>query len=100
MSNYDSQAVGAGGCDMQIGAGTYTPSGEHAGKKIHAIGVYADAQITSFAYTGPEGAITVSTLKWMGIVLTAEKATTAFIPLGRNANSIIVASGTIFVYFA
>jgi hypothetical protein len=98
------KVAGEGGCDLQVGAGTYTPSGRHSGKKIHAIGVHTAANITNFKYT-PKGSngrdlaqATVTADAWIGIAL-VEKNTTAYIPLGVSADEVVVASGDVMMYF-
>lgn len=98
------KVAGEGGCDLQIGAGTYTPSGRHSGKKIHAIGVQVGANITNFKYT-PKGSdgrdlaqVTVTADGWFGSVLAATGGS-AFIPLGVSADEVVVASGDIWIYF-
>lgn len=95
---------GEQGCDRQSGAGTYTPSGRHAGKKITAIGIEAAAEITNFKYT-PTGAngrplsqVTVTSDAWLGVTLAATGAT-AYIPLGVGADEVTVASGDVMIYF-
>lgn len=99
-----SKVSGEKGCDLQVGAGTYTPSGRHAGKKISAIGVHATANITNFKYT-PKGAdgrdvsqVTVTSDGFLGVALDAT-AVTNYIPLGVGADEVVVASGSVMMYF-
>ena len=95
------RSVGAKGCELQVGAGTITPPN---GAKITAIGIYATAEITNFKFT-PVSANnsdlaqkTITDKGWIGVSLDAA-ATTAYIPLGRSADSVAVASGSVFAYF-
>ena len=95
---------GEKGCDLQVGAGTFTPSGRHTGKKITAIGIQTAAQITNFKYT-PTGAdgrpvsqVTVTGDGWIGVALPVAN-TTAYIPLGVGADEVVVASGNVMMYF-
>jgi hypothetical protein len=93
--------AGIKGCDFHTGAGTFTAP---TGKKIKAIGFYAATEITSYKYTSKNGSgddlseSTVSNKGWMGSALDANGAT-AYIPLDHLADKIVVASGSIFVYF-
>lgn len=96
-----SKIAGDGGCDLVTGSVTYTPSGRHAGKKIWAIAVHLTAQVTNFIYTPKRHgavAVTVTADNWIGTSL-VPTAATALIPLGEDATTITLASGTIFVYF-
>lgn len=99
--NYLAQIAGANGCDDQIGAGTFTPDGSDAGKKITAIGVLADANVTNFKYyeEGTNREVTVTFKAWLGVALAAADALNMFIPLGHRAHSVTVASGTVRMYF-
>jgi len=92
------------GCDLQVGAGTYTPTGRHLGKKIYAIGVQTEANITNFKHT-PKGSdgrdltqVTVTADGWIGVALPVVQ-TTGFIPLGVDADEVVVASGNVMMYF-
>ncbi len=92
--------TGEGGVGYATGAVIVTAPG---GKKIYAIGVIATANITSLTYTPPKVGNTVIPAKtvvldWMAKEL-PPVGPTAFIPLGFNANSLILASGTIIPYF-
>jgi hypothetical protein len=93
--------AGIKGCDFHTGAGTFTAP---TGKKIKAIGFYAASNITSYKYTSKNGSgddlseATVNSKGWMGSELDANSAT-SFIPLDHPADKIVVASGSIFVYF-
>jgi len=92
---------GAKGCDLQVGAGTYTPAGRHVGKKIWAIGIQTAANITNFKHTPARtGAnqVTVTADGWIGVALPVV-ATTALIPLGADADEVVVASGNVMMYF-
>ena len=98
---YSGRAVGAKGCFLQVGAGTITPPN---GAKITAIGIHDTANITNFKYT-PVSANstlsqkTVTTGKgWIGVSLEVTPVT-AYIPLGYKADSVEVASGSVFAYF-
>ena len=90
--------AGGLGCDDQVGAGTFTAQG---GKKIVAVGIVADAEITSFDYTKThtEKVMTVDGLAWQGVSLIAAVGANAFIPLGYKADSVIVASGTVRMFY-
>jgi len=95
--------AGEGGCYLQVGAGTYTPTGRFAGMKIFAVGVHSAANITNFKYT-PTGAngravsqVTVTGDGWQGVSLNAT-AVSAYIPLGVDADSVTVASGDVMIY--
>lgn len=97
MSAFLAQLAGAKGCDDQVGTGTFTVTGN---KKIGAIGILADANITSFIYTDSNGTdVTVNTKAWMGVTLGSADAVNAFIPLEYGAKSVVVASGTVRMYF-
>ena len=95
---------GAKGCDLQIGAGTFTPSGRHTGKKIWAIGVQTAANITNFKHTPtlangrPGSQVTETGDNWIGVSLPVV-TTTALIPLGVDADEVVVASGNVMMYF-
>ncbi len=92
-----SQIVGAKGCDDQVGAGTYTAPGNH---KIAAIGIVADAEVTNFKWDNRFGVEQVETSKeWIGVTLSAAAGANAYIPLGRDAKSVEVASGTVRMFF-
>ena len=97
------KVAGEGGCYLQVGAGTYTPTGRFAGMKIYAVGVHATANITNFKYTPtgsngrPVSQVTVTGDGWQGVSLDATGAT-AYIPLGVNADSVTVASGSVMIY--
>ena len=99
-----SKVAGEKGCDLQVGIGTFTPSGRHNGKKIWAIGIQTAAQITNFKYT-PTGAdgrpttqVTVTTDGWIGVALPVVP-TTSLIVLGVDADDVTVASGNVMMYF-
>lgn len=96
-----SKVSGDKGCDLQVGAGTFTPSGRHAGKKITAIGIQTAANITNFKYTPTHAGatqVTVTADGWIGVALPVV-STTAYIPLGAPADEVVVASGNVMMYF-
>ena len=91
--------AGLGGCDRHGAASKYTPTGRHTGKKIVAVGVEVAANITNFIYTDDnKQAITITNDAWLGTAIAAS-GLTSYIPLGVRADSVTVASGTIWVYF-
>jgi hypothetical protein len=99
MNNFDAEVRGANGCELQIGVGVYTPSGRHAGKKIIAIGIAADAVIASFTIKDSEGnEIVINGDNWFGQILTAGGVNT-YIPFGENAIKVSVTSGSVWMYF-
>jgi len=92
--------AGSNGCDDQVGAGTFTPSGKDDDKKIHGIGILADAEITSIIVTNKHGVDeTIDDKSWMGVTLASADTVNSFIPLGYDAKSVVVASGTVRNYF-
>ena len=101
MSGFSGRAVGAKGCFLQVGAGTITPPN---GAKITALSVHAEANITNFKYTphGANSALAQKTVTadhgWLGVAL-EPTAATAYIPIERGADSVAVASGSVFAYF-
>lgn len=92
---------GQKGCDYHSGAGTYTAP---TGKKIKALGYYEATEVTSYKYTPKNGSgddlseVTVNNKGWMGSALDANGAT-GYIPLDHPADKVVVASGSLFVYF-
>jgi hypothetical protein len=98
MSSFIGMIAGAKGCNDQVGAGTITAPGD---RKIFAIGIVADAEVTNFKYTKKHTgkAMTVSGLAWMGAALSASAGANAYIPLGYHADSVEVASGTVRAYY-
>lgn len=100
MSKSAALMAGDKGCDYHSGAGTYPAP---TGKKIKAIGLYEASEITSYKFTpkhlgSDQSEVTISDKGWMGSALNAVAAT-AYIPLDHPADKIVVASGSIFVYF-
>ena len=89
--------AGFRGCDDQVGAGTFTAP---TGKKIVAIGIVADAEVTSFQYALAAGNDRVVNNKtWMGVSLLASVGTNSYIPLDFPSDNVIVASGTVRMFF-
>lgn len=91
---------GDGGAGYATGAVTITAP---AKKKIYALGVIETANVTNLKYTPPNVANRVTAektvvLDWMGKSLPVVGAT-AFLPLGYDANSVDLASGTVIPYF-
>lgn len=96
-----SKVSGDKGCDLQVGAGTFVPSGRHSGKKITAIGIQVAAEITNIKHTPARSGATQVTITadgWIGVALPAV-STTAYIPLGVPADEVVVASGNVVMYF-
>ena len=95
---------GENGCYLQVGSGTYTPAGRHVGKKIYAVGVYATANITNFKHTPlingrASSQVTETGDGWQGISLAVADGAVLFIPLGKDADEVTIASGSVFMYF-
>ena len=100
MSGFTAIMAGFRGCEDQVGAGTYTPSGKDSGKKIVAIGVVADTNVTSFQYKlNAGGDVVIDGKAWMGVSLLASVGTNGYIPLDFPSDNVIVASGTVRMFF-
>ena len=92
--------AGFRGCEDQVGAGTYTPSGKDSGKKIVAIGIVAAAEVTSFQYKQTIGNdIVIDGKAWMGVSLSSSTPANGYIPLDFPSDNVIVASGTVRMFF-
>lgn len=93
------EILGDAGVLYSTGGATVVP----IGKKIFAVGVVATAQLTSLKYTPPNVGNTAGVQKTItgltifGVSLPAV-ATTAFIPLGYDADEFVYASGTVILY--
>lgn len=92
--------AGFRGAEDQVGAGTYTPSGKDSGKKIVAIGIVATAEVTSFQYKSKPGAdVVIDGKAWQGVSLLASVGANGYIPLDFPSDNVIVASGTVRMFF-
>ena len=93
--------AGFRGCEDQVGAGTYTPSGnKDSGKKIVAIGIVETAEITSFQYKSKTGAdVVINGKAWMGVSLQPSAGANGYIPLDFPSDNVIVASGNVRMFF-
>ena len=93
--------AGAKGAGYGTGAVTITAPG---GKKIFAIGLLEESNITNLKFTpksrSGESKLSQDTvvLDWMAKALPAV-GPTAFLPLGYDADSVALASGSLIVYY-
>ena len=100
MSGFTAIMAGFRGAEDQVGAGTYTPSGKDSGKKIVAIGIVETAEVTSFQYKQKAGAdIVIDGKAWMGVSLSPTAGANGYIPLDFPSDNVIVASGTVRMFF-